>query len=95
MFKVELNQKALTNVQNCFDYYQNLADGLGDRFLDDIDKAIEALEINPFYQIRYDAVRCLPLQIFPFLVHFVVFEDKKLVRIYDILHTSIDPAEWT
>lgn len=94
MFQVELTQLAITSVQNSFDYFEKKSSDLGHRFLDEIERAIEALEINPYYQIRYNAIRCFPLHIFPFLVHFVVFEEKKLVRIYDILHTSIDTAKW-
>lgn len=94
MFQVELTQLAISSVQNSYEYYEEKSAGLGLRFLNEIEKAVESLEINPFYQKRYDDIRCYPVHIFPFLIHFIVLEEKNVVRIYDILHTSFDTSKW-
>ncbi|SOE21543.1 ParE toxin of type II toxin-antitoxin system, parDE [Spirosomataceae bacterium TFI 002] len=94
MFKVLLNRKAQVGLQKAFNYYENLSPKLGVYFLDQIESSLNSLESNPFFQIRYSNIRCLPVSRFPFMLHYEVFEAEGLVKVYDILHTSIDPKKW-
>ncbi len=91
VFKVILHHRALKDIKNSFEYYNEQQAGLGKRFVKEVDKRISELSKNPFFQIRYDDIRCLPLSKFPFMIHFAVDEKEKAVEVYAVIHTSLDP----
>jgi hypothetical protein len=92
-FNVFFQNEALIQLQRSIDHYNQQQYGLGKRFASAVKKSARQLESNPFFQIRYDSVRCLPLSKFPFMLHFIVNEELKTVRIYGVLHTSLNPNE--
>lgn len=92
-FTVLFQNEALLHLQKAIDYYNIQQPKLGKRFALIVKKTANQLEINPFFQIRYDNIRCLPVDKFPFMLHFIVNEEQKWVRIYAILHTSLNPEE--
>jgi toxin ParE1/3/4 len=90
-FKIELDPLAIKDLQTAIDYYEEQQRGLGSKFETTVDKHFAALSKNPFFQIRYDAIHCMPIRKFPYMVHFSIDEVSKLVRIIAVLHTSLDP----
>jgi hypothetical protein len=92
-FKVFFQNAALVQLQSSIDHYNQQQAGLGKRFANAVKKSTKQLEDNPFFQLRYDSVRCLPLPKFPYMLHFIVNEDLKTVRIYGVLHTSLNPND--
>jgi ParE toxin of type II toxin-antitoxin system, parDE len=56
-----------------------------------IQEAYNQLKLMPFYQIRYNDVRCLPINGFAYMLHFIVDEKKKTVKILAFLSTHKDP----
>lgn len=93
-YNIKLDPEVSFDIQNAIDYYNKIDDKLGERFKLVLSTYIDYLISNPFYQIRYDNIRCLYTKPFPFLIHFVVDEKTKTVRILAILHTSKDPKNW-
>jgi hypothetical protein len=67
--------------------------GLGKKFYLDFKTCLKALEINPYYQIRYDSIRCFPSKKFPFMIHFRVDETAKLVSVEAVISTHMNPEE--
>ena len=65
-FRVDLEKSALIDVQAAIDYYDNQKAGLGRKFEAELNEFLISLETHPFYQTRYNQVRCLPLRKFPF-----------------------------
>ncbi len=92
-FTVLFQNEALTQLQKAIDYYNLQQRGLGKRFGSAVYKASKKLEKNPFYQVRYDNIRCLTVHKFPFMIHFSVNEELNRVRIFAVLHTSLNPEE--
>jgi len=90
-YEIFLDPKAKVDIQSAYDYYEEKLAGLGDRFIDSINQALQTLEINPFYQIRYDSVRCFPIQKFPYMLHFRV--EENIVVIYSVINTAMDPDD--
>ncbi|MFN0049449.1 MAG: hypothetical protein ACKVOU_10025 [Cytophagales bacterium] len=90
-FAVLFQQEALIHLQTAIDYYNLQQRGLGKRFGLAVQKGAKQLENNPFFQLRYDDIRCLPVHKFPFMIHFCVNEELRRVRIFAVLHTSLDP----
>ncbi len=92
-YTIDLDLAAIQDLQKAIDYYDEQLSGLGRKFEMAIDKHFSALSKNPFYQIRYDDVRCFPVEKFPFMIHFTVDEEIKTVRVSAVFHTSMDPDE--
>lgn len=92
-YTISLDPLAILDIQKAIDYYDEQQPGLGKKFENAIDKHFSALSKNPFYQIRYDQVRCLPVKKFPFMIHFVVDNRSSTVRVAAVFHTSLDPKE--
>jgi plasmid stabilization system protein ParE len=93
-YSVLVEANALRDIQKAIDYYDVQQIGLGKKFEQSIHKSIAALIKNPFYQIRYDEIRCLPLKKFPFMIHFDLQETNQAIRIIAVFHTSLSPAKW-
>jgi plasmid stabilization system protein ParE len=92
-FIVEFSPTADSCLEEQRDYYNNLVPGLGDRFVKRVIDHANALVKFPKMRIRYESVRCIPLSDFPFMIHFSVLEDRNLVRIHEVIHTSRNPSD--
>jgi toxin ParE1/3/4 len=93
-FTLVIDPRAIRDVQQAIDYYDEQRAGLGERFESALNSHLRTLEKNPFFRIRYDEIRCLPMKKFPFMVHFTVDEHKREVTILAVFHTSRDPEDW-
>lgn len=93
-FVVEIDQRAIKDIQKAIDYYDEQQIGLGQKFENYINKYFKILAKNPLFQIRYDNIRCLPLRKFPFMIHFSVDEESQKVLVYAIINTNLDPKTY-
>ena len=91
---IKIEPEALKDIQEAIIWYNEKQPDLGASFLQEVKENFSKLKINPYFQIRYDNVRCLPLNKFPFMVHFTFSENEKLIIIRAVLNTSINPDEW-
>ncbi|MCB0430805.1 MAG: type II toxin-antitoxin system RelE/ParE family toxin [Flavobacteriales bacterium] len=94
LYVLVLDPLAIRDIQQAIDYYDEQKAGLGSRFENALNKHLLTLEKNPFFSIRYDEVRCLPLKKFPYMVHFSVSENDRLVIVRAVFHTSRDAENW-
>jgi len=90
-FEINIDKKAKSDIDKGFDYYNEQQKGLGKKFMSDVSAALTTLEKNPFFQVRYDDYRCLPLKKFPYMIHYIVDESVLRVIIYAVTHTSQNP----
>jgi hypothetical protein len=94
-FIVEFSPSADACLEEQRGYYNILVAGLGDRFVRSVIDHASSLVRFPKMRVRYEPVRCIPLNDFPFMIHFSVLEDKGIVRIHEVIHTSRNPsANW-
>lgn len=93
-FKIKVEPEALEDIQQGIDWYNEQQSGLGRKFLTEVKDCFKSLKINPFFQIRYDNVRCLPLKKYPFMVHFTVHETEKLVIVRAVFNTHLSGDNW-
>jgi toxin ParE1/3/4 len=56
--------------------------------------SFKSLKTNPFFQVRYDEVRCLPLKTYPFMIHFTIDQADQLVVVRAVFNTYLDPNNW-
>ena len=64
IFNVVIESRALKDAQKAIDYYDEQKVGLGEKFNIALDKHIDILSKNPFYQLRYKDYRALPIKKF-------------------------------
>ena len=89
-FTLELDPRAIQDIQEAIDYYDEQLVGLGEKFEAYLNKYMKSLSKNPFFQIRYDSIRCLPLKKYPYMIHFTVDEKLNAVYIHSVLNTARD-----
>ena len=76
------------------DFLKSRRKGLDLKFLFDYKSSLKALKTNPFFEVRYDGIRCLPLQTFKYMIHFSVNETNNTVLINAIISNYQDPQEY-
>lgn len=76
-----------------FAYYEELVEGLGERFLVSVDSTFDAIERYPemFAKIYGDVRRAIISQ-FPYAVFYRI--ERERVVVFRVLHTARDPRAW-
>ena len=91
-YKLNLNQDAVTDIQEAVDWYEEQKIGLGLEFIDDFDKIAQVLQENPYlYPKLTDKIRKALMQKFPYATFYESNEEKAEVEILAILHQKRDP----
>ena len=93
-FKIEVRPQALVDTLEIIDWYSKISLGLGKRFYLQVKQHYKFLKSTPLLQVRYDNVRCLPVNKFPYMIHFIVEEKRKCVVVISIISTDRDPKMW-
>lgn len=91
---IVFEKQAEYDIQQAVNYYDEQQTGLGEKFWVAAKKHIASIRANPFFQIRYGQIRCLPVKKFPFMIHFLLDEKAKIVYILSVFHTSQNPDKW-
>lgn len=94
-YSIVIEHVALQDIQQGIDYYDDQQIGFGEKFEATINKHLNAIQKNPFFQVRYDNVHCLPVKKYPYMIHFTINEYSKTVIVRAVFHTSLDPEKWT
>ena len=93
-YLVLLDDRAVNDIQYIMDYYDFKQSGLGDRFKKVVDKYFSALSIQPYFQIKYDSVHCLPIKKWPYMIHFTVDKKNKKVYVRAVVPTKANPDKY-
>jgi hypothetical protein len=93
-FRLDFHPLLGSEVQKIISFYNEKSKGLGAKFFFDLQLSYESIKLNPFYQIRYDETRCLPLNKFPYMIHFTVNEEDNIIFIHSVIGTSQDSNNW-
>ena len=94
-FELKFDPLAQEDIQKIISYYNSAQEELGQEFFTELKEYYTSLKTNPFYEIRYSNVRCLPLKRFPYMIHFVVDETSKVVKIRAVFGTSESTVHWS
>lgn len=93
-FKIVVSKKAQVEIENAIEYYSEINSKLALRFYVALKETYAKLEINPYYQIKLKNYRAVPVTKFPFLLFFVIDDDKELIKILSCFHTSRNPKKY-
>jgi toxin ParE1/3/4 len=93
-YKYNLSGEAEDDILEAYVWYEQQREGLGEEFLEALDRARLAVLQNPVtYRIRYKKkVRSFLVDRFPYLLLYVL--ENKDVNVIAVFHTSRDPEIW-
>jgi len=79
-FTIKIEPEAREDIQAAIEWYNEQESGLGKQFHAAVKVNLDKLRFNPYYQLRYENVRCLPMKKYPYMIHFTVEEENKVVE---------------
>ena len=95
MFKTIILPSAKKDIKEAATWYNNKQYGLGIRFTTEVRERIQFIKSNPnSVAIRYDSTRTLPLRVFPYMIHFELDLENKLIVVSAVFHTSRNSSNW-
>ena len=93
--KVEYNPDFFNDLVQAVDWYNEKQVGLGSRFLNNVKKQTEKLSTTAsHFAVKYDDIRCMRIEKFPYLVHYRIDEQNQTVKVEALFHTSRNPEIW-
>ena len=77
------------------DWYKKIDRKLWNNFIKEFRLKINFIRENPLsFEQKYDYNRIVFLKKFPYGIHYFYNEEKNIIEIYSIFHTSRDPENW-
>lgn len=93
-YNLRFSDIADQEIEQAIEYHSRKSENGEYDFKSQLNEALDTLEINPFFQIKYKNIRALPFKSLPYLVFFEVYEDEKIVYIYSIFNTYQNPEKY-
>lgn len=88
-YKIYVTPIAQAHIQEAYSYYKNKASiSVAKSFKKELGDAYKSLAVNPFYELRTQNFRAIPLKKFPYFIFYEVNENLKEVKIVAIFNTS-------
>lgn len=90
---------AESDIYEAYSWYETRSAGLGDRFLDSIQIALQSIRDNPrrFPEVLSDPktpVHRALLKKFPYGLYFTVIETEEVVSVLACMHAKQEPGSW-
>ena len=96
MYKSVILPIAKQDIKEAAIWYNEQQPGLGKRFTTHVRKKMNHIRQNPnAIAVRYDDVKTALVDIFPYLIHFTVNDEKQVITVLAVLHTARDTKIWT
>jgi mRNA-degrading endonuclease RelE of RelBE toxin-antitoxin system len=94
-YSLKIDIDAFNDIQETSEWYEMQQKGLSLRYKAQTKKQINSLKKNPYlFSIKYNEVRCRKIEKFPFLIHYTIDEELKVITVFAIFHTSRSPEIW-
>lgn len=91
-YELVIKEEADREIADSFLYYENQKNGLGERFLSQLNIYFDRIKENPkHYQIKRKNYREAFIKNFPFLVIYEIQENK--IVVYAVFNTSRNPIK--
>lgn len=95
MYKATILPLAKKDIRQAALWYNKQQKGLGKRFTEEVREKVRFARQNPeASNIRYESVRTTVLNVFPFIIHYIVDYKNTQIIVTAVLHTSRDPNVW-
>ena len=94
-FKVIYADEFYDDIQNAVDFYNSRGKSLGTRFFKAVEIQISKIKSNVSgFQVRYNNVRCIPLNKFPYTIHYRLVTETNTIMIIAIFCDFRNPEIW-
>jgi hypothetical protein len=93
-YKISFSEIAVEHIEQAITYYNETAPHATNKFKGQLNHALNVLEIWPFFQIKYEKIRALPLKSMPFIVMYSVDEKLRMVYVYAVFNTYQNPRKY-
>ena len=95
MYKAIMLPFAKQDIKEAALWYESKQNGLGKRFTSHIREKVALLQQDPYSAAtRYKNIRTSVLDVFPYMIHYIIDDPKKSIIITAVLHTSRNPNLW-
>ncbi|MEX0810838.1 MAG: hypothetical protein WD048_01395 [Chitinophagales bacterium] len=91
---MKIDTDARLDIQKGIKWYNKKAIGLGRKFHKEVKQHFKILRRMPYFQLYYYDVRCLPLKIFPYMIHFTLDEKDKIIIVRAVFPSQVNPENW-
>lgn len=93
-YKISVSIKAQKEFHKAIDYYNEVSEFVPVKFINAIQETYFKLSINPFYEIRKNSIRAIPVKGFAFLLLLNINETNKEIKVLSCFHTSKNPQRY-
>ena len=84
-----ISDRALGEMFQAFEWYEEQSVGLGDRFMVELEKNFETIFNTPqSFKRSYKLFRQIPFKKFPYLIVYFIDDFKKIIVVTSVFHTS-------
>lgn len=95
MYKPVILPLAKEDIRSTAKWYDKKQKGLGKRFTKEVRKKVAHICKNPENIVtRYRDVKTAIVNVFPYMIHFVVDEDNKTIIISAVFAMAQNPQHW-
>lgn len=95
MYRILILSLARKDIRDSTLWYEKQQQGLERKFMLQVRDKVHFIQQNPESSIvKYSNIRTAVLRSFPFLIHYCIDDNNKLLIISAVLHTSRNPKIW-
>ncbi len=95
MYKVVILPLAKEDIRDTAKWYNKRQKGLGKRFTKEVRKKVAHISKNPEHIVtRYQDVKTAIVDVFPYMIHFIVDEGHKTIIITAVFAMAQSPQQW-
>ncbi len=95
MYKLIVLPHSKEDIRKAAIWYNKKQIGLGKRFTAQVREKVRLIKRNPkACNVRYNNVRTAVLNVFPYMLHYIIDEENKIILVLAVLHTSRNPQIW-
>lgn len=94
-YKISIDPDARIDIIEAIDWYNDKQQGLGFRFYKQTKTALNNIQKNPLgYAIRYKTIHTAIINKSPYLIHYVVDQDLRIIKVLAIICMYRNPETW-
>jgi toxin ParE1/3/4 len=91
-FIVKYSKQFQIELQDSVRWYNLQKKGLGTELREEVKNIVSDIILNPtFASIKYDDVRVVGIDIFPYTIHYKIYDTIQKIRILSLFHTKRKP----
>lgn len=93
IYKIQADSRVKFDLKEAMDFLKSKRKGSELKFLFEYKSLLNILKTHPFFEVRYNNIRCLPFEKFKYMIHFTINEKVLSVQIKAVLSTYLDPEK--